>query len=163
MSRTRLLGLMPLALLLGCSSTIVAAPATPTSKPTESSAALALRAWDEQRAAAYAAGSVGELRSLYVDGSAVGAADVRLLRQYVERGFVIEGMQMQVLALDVLRETQALLRVRVTDRLVGAAARGSVGVLPLPQDSPTTRVVTLRAEGGSWRVASVRAERSGDA
>ena len=132
------------------------------SAPTESSATLALRTWDERRAAAYAAGSVGELRNLYVAGSAVGAADVRLLRQYVERGLVIEGMQMQVLALDVLKETGSVLRVRVTDRLVGAAARGATGVLPLPQDSPSTRVVTLSAADGAWRVASVRPERRRD-
>ena len=57
----------------------VAAP-TPVAVPTDAPAAERLRAWDAQRSAAYAAGSVRMLRDLYVAGSRAGRADVRLLR-----------------------------------------------------------------------------------
>jgi len=170
MSRTRLAVAVPVmcvlvfAALVGCSRSGAGRAAQPSTSaavalrppPAEDSAVLVLRSWDEQRAAAYASGSVRALRSLYVAGSPAGAADVQLLRGYLNRGLVVGGMRMQVLALDVLRATGSTLRVRVTDRLVGAEARGATGVLPLPRDSPSTRVVTLRAVEGRWLVDSVR-------
>jgi hypothetical protein len=168
MSRIRLavaipvLGVLLVTALVGCAgSDAPSAFPTPAAvvlhtPPAEQSAVLTLRAWDAQRASAYASGSVADLRSLYVRGSAAGEADQRLLKAYVARGLVVDGMRMQVLALDVVRATPSVLRVRVTDRLVGAEARGPTGVLPLPRDSPSTRVVTLRAVAGRWLVESVR-------
>ncbi len=61
-----------------------AAPAA--AHPVDLPAADVLRAWDEQRAAAYADGSVPRLRRLYVAGSAAGRADARVLRGYRARG-----------------------------------------------------------------------------
>jgi hypothetical protein len=170
MSRTRVavalpvLCLLAFAALVGCSGEAAPAPVRPTASPAvalrpppaEAAAAVVLREWDERRASAYASGAVRGLRALYVRGSAVGEADAQLLRAYVDRGLVVQGMRMQVLALAVLRATSSVVRVRVTDRLVGAEARGPTGVLPLPRDSASTRVVTLRAIEGVWRVASVR-------
>ncbi|HET7736372.1 MAG TPA: hypothetical protein VFK52_10380 [Nocardioidaceae bacterium] len=161
MSRTSSLAVLLASLVLsmtGCAGSPPKQVAVSAVSAVEDPASAALRAWDERRAAAYAAGAVGDLRRLYVRGSAAGAADVRLLEEYVERGLVIVGMRMQVLALDVLRSAPGLLRLRVTDRLVGAEARGPTGVLPLPRDEASTRVVTLRLVAGSWRVDSVRAQ-----
>lgn len=161
MSRTRSLAALLVSLLLaatGCAGNPPKQVAVRPVSAVEDPASATLREWDAKRAAAYAAGAVGELRRLYVRGSAAGAADARLLQGYVERGLVVVGMRMQVLALDVLRDRPRLLRLRVTDRLVGAEARGATGVLPLPRDVASTRVVTFRQVAGGWRVASVRAE-----
>jgi hypothetical protein len=170
MTRIRVAAALPLVCLLGFAALVScsfrAAPASVRPAPSqatarvrttheEAAAAAVLREWDERRAAAYAAGAVAALRSLYQPGSVVARADVRLLKGYLDRGLVVTGMRMQVLSLEVQRATGSLLRVRVTDRLVGAEARGSTGVLPLPRDSPTTRVVTLRRVEGEWRVVSV--------
>jgi hypothetical protein len=121
-------------------------------------AADVLRAWDRRRAAAYASGSVGALRSLYVARSSAGRADVRVLRGYRTRGLVVRGMRMQVLSLAVLQRDDATWRLRVTDRLTGAVAvrpsRG--GEVVLPDDAPSTRTVTLvRGDDGVWRVSEV--------
>jgi hypothetical protein len=127
-------------------------------------AADVLRAWDEQRAAAYAAGSVRQLRQLYVARSAAARADVHVLTGYRRRGFVVEGMRTQVLALRVLDERPRRLRLEVTDRLDGAVAVAvGVGVgegagrrVALPRDRPDTRALTLRrGADGAWRVLSV--------
>jgi hypothetical protein len=119
-------------------------------------AADVLRAWDEQRAAAYAAGSVRQLRQLYVGGSAAARSDVRMLQAYLERGLVVEGMRTQVLALRVVEERPGRLRLEVTDRLTGASAVGSGRRVPLPRDQPDTRRVTLlRGGDGAWRVSVV--------
>lgn len=128
-------------------------------------AADVLRAWDGRRAEAFAAGDLAALRRLYVPGSRAGTADRALLRGYLDRGLRVEGMRVQVLALDVLAQRSGSLRLRVTDRLVGAVAVGESGRVALPRDEASTRVVvlrrvaaTVRPDGapGLWRVASVR-------
>ena len=68
---------------------------------------------------------------------------------------------MQVLALEVLRAGPAVLRLRVTDRLVGAVAvrdavQGAGERMTLPRDEATSRLVVLRRLDGRWRVAAVR-------
>jgi hypothetical protein len=111
--------------------------------------------WDDRRAAAYATGSVPQLRRLYVDGSAAGRADVRRLRGYVGRGLVVTGMRMQLLAVEELRVSPRLLRLRVTDRLVGAVAHRRAASIGLPRDSVSTHELTLSRVGRDWRVQSV--------
>jgi hypothetical protein len=119
-------------------------------------AADVLRAWDEQRAAAYAAGSVRQLRQLYVARSAAARSDVHVLTGYRRRGLVVEGMRTQVLALRVLDQRPTRLRLEVTDRLDGAVALGAGRRVTLPRDRPDTRAVTLlRGADGAWRVAAV--------
>lgn len=114
-----------------------------------------LREWDEARAAAYATGSVASLRELYAAGA--GASDVRLLRSYVRRGYRVEGMRMQLLAVRVLTERPGCWRLRVTDRLTGAQAVGYGERLALPRDRASTRTVRLeRGRDDRWRVVSVR-------
>lgn len=117
-----------------------------------------LRGWDAARSRAFAAGDVGSLRRLYVAGSSAGTSDERLLRDYLERGLRVEGMSMQVLALEVLHDDPGRLRLLVTDRLTGAVAVGHGTRLPLPADRASTRVVELRrsATDKAWRVVWVR-------
>ncbi len=116
-----------------------------------------LRAWDRARSRAFADGDLAALRRLYVPGSTAGTSDVRLLRAYLDRGLHVEGMQMQLLALEVLARTPARLRLLVTDRLAEAVAVGEGVRRALPSDRASTRVVVLRRteDGGEWRVASV--------
>lgn len=124
-------------------------------------AAEVLHAWDAARARAYATGDARALRRLYVPGSRAGASDVRVLRAYARRDLRVGGMRMQVLALEVLRAGPAVLRLRVTDRLVGAVAvrdavQGAGERMTLPRDEATSRLVVLRRLDGRWRVAAVR-------
>lgn len=118
-------------------------------------AAAMLRAWDRARAEAWASGSVGALRRLYV--GAAGAPDVRLLRAYLERDLRVRDLQVQVLALEVLHRGPGEWRLRVTDRLAGGTVVGVDGAREqLPRDRATTRALALRRVDGRWRMAAVR-------
>jgi hypothetical protein len=112
--------------------------------------------WDARRARAWAAGDVAALRRLYVDASRTGRADARMLASYVDRGLTVRGLRTQVLALEVLDASPDVVDVRVTDRLVGAEAVDGRTVVPLPDDRPSTRRVTLRLVEGEWLVDEVR-------
>ncbi len=119
-------------------------------------AAGVLRAWDRRRARAWAEGDVRALRTLYVDRA--GVADVRLLRRYADRGYRVEGLTTQLLAVDVLEQRRGRWLLRVTDRLAGAVAVRGAERVPLPRDGVDTHVVALvRGAEGRWRVAEVRA------
>jgi hypothetical protein len=117
-------------------------------------AAAVLRAWDRARAEAWARGSPAGLRRLYVAGA--GAADLRMLRSYLDRGLRVHGMRTQLLALEVLDRRRDHWRIRVTDRLAGGVAVGAGGSEPLPRDEASIRVLSLVNDGGRWRVAVVR-------
>jgi hypothetical protein len=132
----------------------VAAPAVPPGP------AAILSAWDERRAAAWAEGDLGALRGLYVAGSRAGAADVRLLGHYVERGLTVEGLTTQVLSLEVVRRSPARLVLVVTDRVVGGRAVGRTSSAALPGDHASTRRVVLVRERERWLVAEARDQAS---
>ncbi len=123
-------------------------------------AATVLHAWDADRAAAYARGDPAALRRLYVPGSRAAARDLHVLRAYAARGLVVRGLRTQVLSLRVLRALDDRLRIEVTDRLVGGRAQTQTKPLKagaaLPWDAPSTRVLVLRGDGGTWRMRSVR-------
>lgn len=112
----------------------------------------ALRAWDARRAAAYAKGSLAGLRRLYTPGSRTGRADLALLRSYVDRGLVVEGLTAQVFAVEVVRGGPDAWRLLVTDRMVGAVARSGQTRIKLPMSQPMTRRVDLVSVAGTWRV-----------
>lgn len=129
-------------------------PPSGTSGSTHRAGAI-LRAWDAARAEAYAAGSAADLARLY-EGDA-GAADVRLLRDYLDRGLRVDQMEVQVLGLEVLSSGAGECRLRVTDRLRRAVAVGAEHRTALPRDEPSTRVVRFVRRDGGWLVADVRA------
>lgn len=130
------------------------------SEPVGSTPARILAAWDERRAAAWAAGDAEALTRMYVAGSRTGAADVRLLRHYRERGLSVTGLTTQVLALDVAVESPSRLVLVVTDRLVAGRAVGGGAQVALPADRASTRRVVLRREGGRWLVVEARDQAS---
>jgi hypothetical protein len=122
--------------------------------------AAILTAWDERRAAAWAAGDAAALASLYADGSRTGLADVRLLRHYRERGLTVEGLSTQVLALEVVERSRERLVLVVTDRLVGGEAVGGTTPVALPGDRASTRRIVLVRGGEAWVVSEARDQAS---
>jgi hypothetical protein len=115
-----------------------------------------LHDWDEQRAAAYSAGSARRLRDLYVPGSSAGAADLRVLRGYRERGLRVTRMRSQVLSLSVLDRRPGWRLLGVTDRLVATVAMRAGRRVVLPRDRATSHEITMMRGGdGRWRVAEV--------
>lgn len=100
------------------------------------------------------------LASLYVDGAGAGAADVRLLRDYLRRGLRVEGLTTQVLALRVVGRSADRLELVVTDRVVGAQAVGAGAPVALPVGRPSTRRVVLVRDDGSWVVVTARDQES---
>lgn len=122
--------------------------------PPEGPAAV-LRDWDAARAAAWAAGDPVALEALYVGGSEAGRRDVRLLGSYAARGLRVSGLRFQRLAVRVLADRDALLRLEVVERLLPATVRGGSVVRRLPAGQPVRRVIELRRVQDTWRVTQV--------
>jgi hypothetical protein len=143
------------------SPAVSAAAATPVPGSARSAAIAVLRDWDRRRAAAWADGAARSLRGLYTPRSPAGAADVALLRSYADRGLVVHGLRMQLLAVRLIVDRPARLELEVTDRVVGATAvrvsDARAGVLPA--DAATTRVLVLRRVDGRWLMARVSSAR----
>ena len=135
---------------------VVADPPPPAAPRPEVSAAEVLAAWDADRAAAWAAGDVRRLRSLYTAGSVAGDRDASMLQRWLDRGLVVSGLRVQVLALDEETRTADRWVLTVTDRVVGGVADAGGSQTSLPTDTPTTRTVTLRRSGATWLVSAVR-------
>jgi hypothetical protein len=146
-------------------ATAPAAAPTPAAPTTGDAADPGLRlalevldSWDRSRAAAYSSGDLAALRRLYVRGSAAGRNDVRMLREYVDRGLAVRGLELQRAEVDLLSSSGRRLRVEVLERLAGAtvvpvAAPGTE--VALPRDRPERRIVTFRRPEGRWQVAAV--------
>lgn len=128
--------------------------------PVASGPAAILAEWDGRRAAAWAEGDPGALRDLYADGSRAGAGDVRLLRRYRDRGLRVTGLRTQVLALRVVSHDDRLLRLMVTDRLVGGRVNDGDETMRLPADRASTRRIDLVRVGEEWLVDEVRDQAS---
>jgi hypothetical protein len=154
-----------LALVLAVGACAREAPAAPALvEPVETSAVGApaapppvevLRAWDAQRAEAWARGDPGLLARLYTPGSMAGRRDRAMLRAWGARGLVVRELRTQLLAVRELRHTRLTWTLQVTDRLAGGVAVGHGIRRPLPIDQATTRIVVLRRLGGHWRVSAV--------
>ncbi|HZJ04041.1 MAG TPA: hypothetical protein VFD59_01045 [Nocardioidaceae bacterium] len=131
-------------------------PAAVHAEPGSPPAVAIVRRWDRKRARAYARGDADALSGLYAFGSEVGTSDVALLRSYLHRGLRVEGLRMQLLAVEVLDHTSRRWRLRVTDRVHGGVAVGAGKRVMLPRDEATTHVVTLlRVRDSTWKVAAV--------
>ena len=128
--------------------------------PVASGPATILADWDERRATAWADGDPAALRALYAKGSRAGAADVRLLRRYADRGLRVTGLRTQVLSLAVLEREDDLLSLMVTDRIVGGRASGGGETVRLPADRASTRRIDLVKVGEEWLVDEVRDQAS---
>lgn len=132
--------------------------ASATDRSRSPRAVQVLRRWDRARAIAYARGDTTALKRLYVPGSSAGRSDVAILRSYSRRGLRVEGLRMQLLAVEVTSRSARQLRLRVTDRVHGAVAVGAGSRFRLPRDDASTRSVHLRRTpaGDRWRVEAVR-------
>lgn len=131
-------------------------PPVTVAAPAHTVALDVLHRWDAARSRAWATGDGLALRRLYVEGSAAGRADIRLLHRYRARGFQVHGLTMQLLAVRVLKRAPGALSLRVTDRLAGGVAVADGRRVRLPGDGVSTRTLVLRRTTGGWRMASVR-------
>jgi len=114
-----------------------------------------LRAWDEQRAEAWARGDPALLAALYAPGSRAGRRDRAMLEAWTSRGLVVRGLRTQLLEVRTVRRSPSAWTLRVTDRQAGGVAVGPGVRRSLPVDAATTRTVVLHRLGGRWRVAAV--------
>ncbi len=115
-----------------------------------------LRAWDQARERAWQAADPGALGALYVPGSTAGERDAELLERWRAAGVEVRSLRLRVETVDVVALDRRRVVLEVTDRLrVHAVAEGAPGVLRLGRDRPSTRVVELRRDGGTWQVAEV--------
>jgi hypothetical protein len=115
-----------------------------------------LRAWDAERADAWARGDPGRLSRLYTRGSRAGRRDREMLRAWTDRDLVVRELHTQLLAVRELGRSRSTWTLQVTDRLSGGVAIGPDVHRTLPVDTATTRTVVLRRLHGRWLVASVR-------
>lgn len=128
-------------------------------RASERTRALAvLRAWDTQRAEAYATADVRALKALYLPDSAAGANDVALLKQYAARGLRIEGMSTQIFGIEIVDHARERLELSVTDRLASAIAVGDDVRQVLPRDEVDTRRISLRLVDDRWVVDEVKGD-----
>lgn len=131
-----------------------AEPASPGAPSTATAPSDVLRAWDEERARAWADGDVEALRALYAPRAAVGRRDVAMLERYVDRGLVVEGLVTQLLEVrEVSRDDDAWV-LEVADRVHGGTVVGQGVRRALPRDSADRRRLTLRRHGSGWRMVS---------
>lgn len=122
--------------------------------------AQVLAEWDERRSAAWAAGDTDALEGLYAAGSRAGAADVRLLRRYRDRGLTVEGLATQLLGLRVVERSSRRIVLVVTDRVVAGRVVGGPAPVALPSDRASVRRILLVRPGRAWLVAEVRDQES---
>ena len=125
----------------------------PAAVPVTDGPVAVLRGWDRRRAAAWAAGDVRRLRSLYVAGSTAADRDAARLRRWVDRRMRVRRMSTQLLRAEVIEEGRGRLVLDVTDRVARAVTTDGTR---LPSDGPDTWRITMRRTRGEWRVAAVR-------
>lgn len=126
-----------------------------TGTPRRADAVAVLRDWDAARSRAWAEGDTESLGRLYVEESHTGRRDVEMLRQYVRRGLVVEGLTTQVLEVKEVRRGDELLVLDVTDRVSGGTVVGAAVRRSLPSDTMSRREVEMRRRGDVWQVVEV--------
>jgi hypothetical protein len=152
----RLFAPLVLVAALAVPSASVATDGPPAARRDDVRRALVvLHDWDERRARAWAASDARALRALYVSGSTAARSDVRLLRSYAARGFVVRRLVTQVFGVRVLRSAADLIVLRVLDRVAGGQVVDGDRVLALPSTRPVVRRIVLQRVGTTWKVARV--------
>lgn len=124
---------------------------TPVPDATDGPIAV-LREWDRRRAAAWAAGDVEGLRSLYLTRSVAGERDAARLSRWLDQDLRVRRLVTQVLRVRVLEARRGALLLAVTDRIARAETTSG---LQLPSDDPSTWRIRMRRVVGEWRVAAV--------
>lgn len=114
-----------------------------------------LRGWDRRRAAAWAAGDVRRLRSLYVPRSAAADADAARMERWLDRDLRVRNLTTQLLHAQVLTDRPEHIVLSVMDRIARGVVAGAAEPLRLPGDGASTWRITLRRVDGEWLVASV--------
>ncbi len=114
-----------------------------------------LHGWDSRRASAWARSDEHALRSLYLPGSAPARSDVRLLRSYTARGFVVRRMVTQVFGVKLLHRGPDRLTILVRDRIAGGEVVHADREVALPSSPPVVRRVDFRRVAGTWKVDAV--------
>jgi hypothetical protein len=112
-----------------------------------------LHDWDARRSAAWAAGDPAGLRALYTPGSGSARTDVRRLRAWTDRGFVVTGLRTQVLAVEVLVDQPRRLDLRVRDRVAAGEATSEDRRVRLPRDGVSTWQLSFVQRDGRWLLA----------
>jgi hypothetical protein len=115
-----------------------------------------LRDWDDRRSRAWTEGDAEALTGLYTPGSRSGRKDRAMLAAWATRGLRVTGLQVQVLDASLRSWTPGRITLEVTDRVIGAHAVSDRFRVRLPEDRPSTRVISLRRVAGAWLVAEVR-------
>lgn len=115
-----------------------------------------LTAIDRRRQRAWSSGDPTMLATVYTPGSAVLAADRRMLHAYAARGLLLSAVHMRYLSVAVRERAPGMVRLLVVDELapLSVSAPGATA-LPLPRDLPTRQLITLRWSGREWRIAAV--------
>ena len=111
-----------------------------------------VHAWDARRADAWARADAAALSALYREGSSAGRRDLEALRAWQRRGWVVSGISRQVRSLEVEVAQDDVVRLRLTDRLVGAVARRGSQERHLPAGAFRERTVQWRRIGTQWRL-----------
>lgn len=116
---------------------------------------VALAGLDLQRSLAWSSSSIEAVEALYVDPTA-GAADVAALRQWTDRGLVLESAMLVIGSCTAVTESPDRVRLDVVDRLAPTWAVDTFGLATsLPVDTWSGRHVVLQRVDGVWRYAEV--------
>ncbi|MEV8372456.1 protein kinase family protein [Kribbella sp. NPDC056861] len=117
-----------------------------------------LQALDSSRSRAFARLDPGELNAVYVSGSPPWTADRKLIATYRSQRLRIEDLRLEIKTVKIEAANPKTVVLRIVDRLVAGAAVSSSGQrTAFPPGTPTSRRITLTANGPGWRISAIAA------